>query len=256
MNRPTPSVALSVIIPVHREEAHINDLLAHLAAIPAPGDLEMRESGTGRVEIIVVDGDPKRRTLAAISQDALDQTLIKLPSDRGRARQMNAGAASAQGEVLLFLHADTRLPLDAFARIEHALFPEPGKAESCGGAFALRILPEDGGQPGPGLRFIAWAANLRARLTRAPFGDQAIFMRRDCFVPLGGFPDIPLMEDLEFMTRLRRRGLPITILSAKVVTSARRWEREGLLRCTGRNILLRALYHLGVSPQRLARLYP
>jgi len=253
--RTTPPFALSVIIPVYREEARINALLAHLAKIPPPGGPETGGE-RGGVEIIVVDGDPERHTLAAMSQDAPGQAPVKLPSDKGRARQMNAGAAAAHGDALLFLHADTRLPPDAFARIEHALYSKPGEAEIHGGAFALRITPDHGGPPGPGLRGIAWAACLRARLTRAPFGDQGIFLRRSAFEALGGFADIPLMEDLEFMTRLRRRGLPITILSARVDTSARRWEAEGLLRCTGRNVLLRACYHLGVSPQRLARFYP
>jgi len=195
----------------------------------------------------VVDGDPEGRTLAA-----LDLNLATpVASGKGRARQMNAGAALAQGDMLLFLHADTRLPVEAFQLIHSALVGQT----VCGGAFSLSIQPE-AGQPSRGLRFIAWAANLRSRVTRAPYGDQAIFIRRDCFVPLGGFSDIPLMEDLEFMTRLRRRGLPIAILRARVATSARRWEKEGLLRCTARNLLLRALYHLGVPARHLAGFYP
>lgn len=241
--------ALSVVVPVHREQARIGALLAHLAGIPAPGG-----PISGGVEILVVDGDPERATLAAIAQDAARPPVQTIASARGRARQMNAGAAAARGSVLLFLHADTRLPLDAFARIEHALAPETGEPEICGGAFRLCIAP-DGGPPGPGLRFIAWAANLRSKFTRAPYGDQAIFLRRDCFEALGGFADIPLMEDLELMTRLRRSGRRIRLLSACASTSARRWETEGLLFCTARNVLLRTLYHLGVGPQRLARFY-
>ncbi|OGR37237.1 MAG: hypothetical protein A2051_07545 [Desulfovibrionales bacterium GWA2_65_9] len=229
--------ALSVIIPVYREELRINALLAHVASLPA----------LGGVEVLVVDGDPEQRTLAVLDLDM----AIPVASDKGRARQMNAGAAVAQGDMLLFLHADTRLPVDAFQLIHSALAGQT----FCGGAFSLSIQPEVG-LPRSGLRFIAWAANLRSRVTRAPYGDQAIFIRRDCFVPLGGFSDIPLMEDLEFMTRLRRRGLPIAILRARVVTSARRWEKEGLLHCTGRNLLLRALYHLGVPAHRLVGFYP
>lgn len=236
MDRPKPSVALSVIIPVHREEARIAALLEHVAAIPAPGG----------AEVLVVDGDPERRTLAAVAAGA----AIRMASERGRARQMNAGAAAGRGDILLFLHADTRLPPGAFALIQAALADQT----LSGGAFALRIGLE--GEPvGPGLRFIAWAANLRSRCFRAPYGDQALFFRRECFEALGGFPDIPLMEDLEFMTRLRRSGRRIGILSAAVGTSARRWEREGLVRCTGRNLLLRLLYHLGVDPRRLAGFY-
>ncbi|MBU1039468.1 MAG: TIGR04283 family arsenosugar biosynthesis glycosyltransferase [Proteobacteria bacterium] len=251
MDLSTPSFALSVIVPVYREQARIAALLSHLADIPAPGGPAFGAPVFG-VEILVVDGDPERRTLAALPEGAATAGIRGLASDQGRARQMNAGAAAARGDALLFLHADTRLPLDAFARIEHALADE----DISGGAFALRITPEDGGQPGPGLRFIAWAANLRSRFTRAPYGDQGIFLRRECFEVLGGFADIPLMEDLEFMTRLRRSGRRIRLLSACAATSARRWEREGLLRCTLRNLLLRAFYHLGVRPQQLARFYP
>jgi rSAM/selenodomain-associated transferase 2 len=250
MDSATP--ALSVVIPVYREQARLHALLAHLAEIPAPGG-----PAAGSVEILVVDGDPAQATLAALPEDAAQAGVKGLASAKGRARQMNAGAAAARGNVLLFLHADTRLPLDAFARIEHALAPgsgEPGEPEICGGAFSLRITPESG-PPGPGLRCIAWAANLRSRLTRAPYGDQALFLRRDCFEALGGFADIPLMEDLELMTRLRRSGRKIRLLSSCASTSARRWEAEGLLFCTARNVLLRALYHLGVGPQRLARFY-
>ena len=240
MDRPQ----LSVVIPVYREEARIGALLEHVAGIAVP-------DCAGGVEVLVVDGDPGRSTLAAMPGGA----AIPLASARGRARQMNAGAQAAHGDVLLFLHADTRLPHDAFARIQAAL----ADADICGGAFRLRIEPDPDSKdrpPGLGLRLIAWAANLRARLFRAPYGDQAIFLRRDAFEALGGFPDLPLMEDLELMTRIRRSGRRIRLLDACARTSARRWEREGLLRCTGRNLLLRALYHLGVPAQRLAGFYP
>lgn len=226
----------SVIIPVYREEARIAALLAHVAGLPVPGG----------AEILVVDGDPQQRTLAAVPEGA----ALSLAAAKGRARQMNAGARASHGDVLLFLHADTRLPADAFTRAT-ACLADPGIG---GGAFSLRIEATEGAA-GPGLRFIAWAANLRARLSRAPYGDQAIFLRRDVFMALGGFPDIPLMEDLELMTRLRRSGGRIRILDAYAATSARRWEREGLLRCTGRNVLLRTLYHLGVPARRLAEFY-
>ena len=302
-----PPLALSVVIPVYREQARIQALLAHLAALPVPGGLRSLPTeqpttntlpvaegvATGAVateaaklrlaEILVVDGDPQQRTLAAmaggqvIGENTAMQEDPDLPAGqasakhtarpcgaasappaqvwglaaaKGRARQMNAGAAAAQGSVLLFLHADTSLPPEALDLIQKSL----ADPDICGGAFALRIVPS-GGLPGPGLRCIARAANLRSKLTRAPYGDQAIFLRQDCFQALGGFADIPLMEDLEFMTRLRRSGRKIRLLDAGAATSARRWEAEGLLRCTGRNLLLRALYHLGVSPRRLARFY-
>lgn len=240
---------LSVIIPAYREEARIAALLAHVAALPAPDG----------VEVIVADGDPERSTLVAIpsgltlaliSLAVVPLAVVPLATPKGRARQMNAGAAEARGDILLFLHADTRLPQEAFVLIQAALSDQG----ICGGAFSLAIEPEE--KPaGPGLRFIAWAANLRARFTRAPYGDQAIFLRRKVFEAIGGYADVPLMEDLELMSRLRRRGLRIALLGACVATSGRRWEREGLLRCTGRNLLLRALYHLGVPPGRLAGYY-
>ena len=233
MDRP----AISIIVPVFREETNIAALLAHVAGLGAPGG----------AELLVADGDPQRGTLAAIPPGA----AIPLATAKGRARQMNAGAAAAHGEILLFLHADTRLPPDAL-RLVSAALTDP---EICGGAFSLCIAPK-GREPGPGLHFIAWAANLRARLTRAPFGDQALFVRRAIFERAGGFPDQPIMEDLEFMTRLRRRGLRIRLLPQCARTSARRWEKEGLLACTGRNLLLRTFYHLGVSADRLARFYP
>lgn len=232
----------SVVIPVYREAARIAALLAQVAQMPAPGG----------AEFLVVDGDPERSTLAAVPEGA----AVRLASAKGRARQMNAGAAAAQGGILLFLHADTRLSQEAFGLIQSAL----ADPDICGGAFSLRIVSEKDGpkdaQPGLDLRFITWAANLRARLYRAPYGDQAIFLRRESFEALGGFADLPLMEDLELMTRLRRSGRKIRLLDACVVTSARRWEKEGLLLCTGRNLLLRALYHLGVPARRLVRFYP
>ncbi|WP_028586568.1 TIGR04283 family arsenosugar biosynthesis glycosyltransferase [Desulfocurvus vexinensis] len=230
---------LSVIIPVYREAARIAALLDHVAAIAPPGG----------AQAIVADGEPERSTLAALPENC-GLPVLPLATQQGRARQMNAGAAAARGEVLLFLHADTRLPEDAFALIREAL-TDSGVA---GGAFSLDIQP-DAGRAGPGLACIARAANMRSRLTRAPYGDQAIFLRRAVFESMHGYADIPVMEDLELMTRLRRRGLAIRILPQAVRTSARRWEAEGLARCTGRNLLLRGLYHLGVRPERLAGLY-
>lgn len=228
----------SVIVPVYREERRIQAFIAHVAALPAPGGME----------IIVVDGDPEQRTLALLS---VQEPCLALAGPKGRGKQMNAGAQQARGEILLFLHADTCLPQDAFSLIQSTL-TDPLVH---GGAFSLTIQPQDN-PAGLGLRIIAWAANLRTRLTRAPYGDQAIFLRRGTFEAVGGYADIPVMEDLELMTRLRRQGLCIRILPQSVRTSARRWEREGLWRCTGRNLLLRTLYHLGVSPERLVRFYP
>jgi len=222
---------ISVIIPVLHEAAAINELVGHVRALPAPGP----------VEVLVVDGAPEADTLAALAADA--RGIACAP---GRARQMNAGAMRATGEILLFLHADTRLPERGLFLADEAL-----AQRSVAGAFALGF----GSDAGPGLRFIAAAANLRTRLTRAPYGDQAQFFRRDYFLHRGGYREIPLMEDLELMTRIRLRGDRIALIPEAVATSPRRWRAEGLVRCTARNLFIRALYHLGVGPARLSKLY-
>jgi len=224
---------ISVVVPVYHESARINDLLAHLAAL----------DGDGTIERIVVDGSPEMDTLAVID----DPGVIAVRSPKGRARQMNVGAEAASGDVLLFLHADTKLPLDAFTSILGAL-ENPAVV---GGAFHVRFEPE---------RFVLKAFgfidNWRCKLTRVPYGDQAIFVRRAYFERNGGFRHIPIMEDVELMRRIKRLGDPIRIIDAKVTSSARRWEREGLFYCTARNCILVGLFWLGVSPHTLKRFYP
>jgi rSAM/selenodomain-associated transferase 2 len=159
---------------------------------------------------------------------------------------MNAGALLAGGEVLLFLHADTELPPDGLTRICSVI-----RDKGCvGGSFDLGIRSDR-----LCFRLIESAASLRSRMTRIPYGDQAIFLRRDYFRGLGGFRELPLMEDVDLMRRLRRSGGRIHIIRGKVKTSARRWESEGVLYCTLRNWMLMFLYLLGVSPERLARFY-
>ncbi|WP_084185187.1 TIGR04283 family arsenosugar biosynthesis glycosyltransferase [Desulfonatronum thiodismutans] len=226
-------VRLSVIIPVFREERGITALVDHLATHA------LKEIA----EILVVDGDSERRTLAVL--DGRD--VVRIGSGAGRARQMNAGAAQAHGDVLLFLHADTRLPTGADTLIFQAL----ADPRAVGGAFRLAV-----DSPRSALRLIAAAANLRTWLTRVPYGDQAIFLRRATFEKLGGYADIPLMEDLELMRRVRRKGWPVVLLREAAFTSARRWEQEGVWRCTLRNWGVRLLYHLGVCPGRLRQFYP
>ncbi len=222
---------ISVIIPVYRE-AGINDLLDDLLA----------RQHMDNAEIIVVDGAPDHDTLTRITAPR----ITTLPSPAGRGQQQNRGAEAARGEILLFLHADTLLPDHAFTLIRQAL----ANPDVAGGAFSLSYAPAR-----PGLSFIAAAANLRSGRTRVPYGDQAIFVRRSVFHELGGFAPLPIMEDLEFMTRLRRQGHTIRILAMPVRTSARRHLREGILRCTLRNLLLRLLYHCGAPSSFLAGLY-
>ena len=201
-----------------------------------------QQAHISRCQIIVVDGDPGGNTLAAI--ESADVTGIV--SRKGRGAQMNAGAKVAEGKILLFLHADTRLPADALVKIERAL-AEP---KIVAGAFNLGIDSERWF-----LKYIAMRANMRSRSNRIPYGDQAIFIRKTTFDQIGGYADIPIMEDIDLMRRLKKDGKRIRILKDKVMTSARRWEAEGPLVTTFRNQLLVLFYYLGVSPTRLARFY-
>jgi rSAM/selenodomain-associated transferase 2 len=226
-------MTISVIIPVLHEQAVINATIAHLCAIRSD---EM-------LEIIVVDGGAEADTLKVIK----DGGVRRLAAGAGRAGQMNAGAAEAGGGILLFLHADTKLPADAFGRITGCM--EGGRF--VGGAFDLGI-----GCEGLAFRIIEKAASLRSRLTRIPYGDQAIFIRRDYFHRIGGYREMSLMEDVDLMRRIKREGRAISIIPEKLRTSGRRWNREGVVRCTLRNWTIMLLYLIGVSPQKLARRYP
>lgn len=221
---------LSVIIPVLNEAKYLQRLIARLRAIcPA-------------AEVIVVDGG---------SEDETGEVVRRLPwvtylsARRGRASQMNAGAAAANGTVLLFLHSDTLLPAEANAAILEA-FNDP---DVVAGRFDVGF-----DNPRPVLKVIAFFINVRSRLTKICTGDQALFVRRMIFKGLGGYPDIPLMEDVEFAKRLKRKGT-MRCLRVKVTTSARKWEREGILRTILLMWTLRLLYVVGVSPDRLSRWY-
>lgn len=232
----------SVIIPVFREQRRIVPLLENLFSLPAPGGLEA----------LVVDGDPQAATILALeayveeSRPDWSRAVHCLTSPTGRGRQMNTGAQAAKGDVLLFLHADTTLPETTFPAIERGLHDIRVNA----GAFSLRI--ESSWWI---VRAIGHASTWRTRYNRVPFGDQALFFRRRVFHTLGGFQEIPVMEDLELMRRLRRQKLHIVILPEAVTTSGRRWETEGPIFCSLRNVLLRTLFALGVGPQTLARFY-
>jgi len=225
-----PSV--SVVIPVLREAHLLGALIDHIDHV----------ADAVPIEIIVVDGSPEGDSIRGFAREGV--TLLTAPA--GRARQMNAGAALAKGQALLFLHADTRLPPNAFRRVAETL----ADGRTMAGAFDLQY-----GSNRPSIRLIGRVACLRSRLTRIPYGDQAQFFRRDYFERLGGFSDIPLMEDVEIMRRIKARGDRICILPEPVVTSARRQEKEGVLYCTLRNWTIISLYCLGMSPQRLIRFY-
>jgi len=184
----------------------------------------------------VVDGGS---TDGTIERAAAHCDLV-LKGEKGRARQMNAGARAAQGDALVFLHADTRLPQDA----DRAIFKALDSVRW--GRFDVRIDSRH-----PVLVVVAFAMNLRSRLTGIATGDQAIFVRRDAFA---GFPELPLMEDVAFSAQMKRQGAP-ACLRERVVTSGRRWEQRGVLRTILLMWRLRFLYWLGVPAQRLARDY-
>jgi rSAM/selenodomain-associated transferase 2 len=226
------NVTFSLIIPVLHETSAIREAVARIRML----------DGGETAEIIVVDGDPEGETLRAIP----DGATRKILSEQGRGRQLNRGAEAASGEVLVFLHADTALPTNALSRIGEALSDDT----LAGGAFNLEI-----DSPRPIFRLIERVASRRSRITRIPYGDQAIFLRRACFRALGGFRELPLMEDVDLMRRLRFSGGRIAILPERVVTSARRWEKEGALYTTLRNWVLVTLFSLGIDAKRLARWY-
>jgi len=226
----TAGPRISVIIPVFNETTIINGVVRHV-----------RDVAEGPVEIVVADGGPGYRTLAVVA----DPAVIRVESLPGRGIQMNAGAKCATGDILLFLHADTLLPQNAFADIRRAV-----KGGAVGGAFSLSI---DSSRLSLGI--VSWFANWRTRLERVPYGDQAQFLLAETFRDLGGFADVPIMEDVELFQRIRYRGLPISVLRATVNTSPRRWNREGVLRRTLKNWWMRVRYALGASPQELVRHY-
>lgn len=227
------SPAFSIIIPVLHEGNIINGLLESLRRFAAEKP----------VEIIVVDGSPSQDTLQVIT----DETIQKYSCHAGRARQMNLGAAHASGDILIFLHADTLMPTNALTRIQETL-QDPGLV---GGAFSLQI-----DSPRFLLRMIAVFSTLRSRMTRAPYGDQTIFLRKSYFDSIGGYHDLPLMEDVELMRRIKKHKDDIIILPAAVITSDRRWNQEGLLYTALRDTLIIFLYWCGMPAEKLARFYP
>lgn len=222
--------SLSVIIPVLDDAEEVAACLTALSARPPD------------VEVIVVDGGSLDGTPILVEGFGFPRLLR---SDPGRARQMNAGAAGAGGAVFLFLHADTRLPPDAFAALAEAL-ADPAVV---GGRFDVRLASDR-----PIFRLVEALMNLRSRWTGIATGDQAIFARREAFEAIGGYPDIPLMEDVELSKALKRVGR-LACLRARVRTSARKWERDGVLRTILLMWTLRSLHFIGVDPHRLHRLY-
>jgi rSAM/selenodomain-associated transferase 2 len=221
---------LSIIMPVLNE----GDGIA--AALDALADL--RALGT---ELIVVDGGSRDATVQQ-AQLRADQVVL---APRGRALQMNAGAEKASGEVLLFLHADTRLPAEADRVVLNGL----NRSRRAWGRFDVRIEGRS-----PLLPVVAWLMGLRSRLTGIATGDQAIFVSREAFQAVGGFPAIALMEDIAMCKRLKRLGRPLSLRMC-VTTSGRRWEKNGVLSTILLMWRLRFAYFFGADPKKLARQY-
>jgi rSAM/selenodomain-associated transferase 2 len=220
---------LSIVMPVLDEASDIEAALQALAPCRTRG-----------AEVIVVDGGSGDGT-AALARPLADRVLS---APRGRAAQMNAGAAATQGDVLLFLHADTRLPENA----DRLIFGGLAHSGRVWGRFDVRF------DHGRSLRLVATMMNLRSRLTGICTGDQALFATRAAFEQVGGFPDLPLMEDVTMAARLKRVGRPLC-LRARVTTSGRRWHRHGPWRTILLMWRLRLAYFFGTDPAQLAKAY-
>jgi rSAM/selenodomain-associated transferase 2 len=223
-------LTVSVIVPTWNEARRLSRLLDALARCSPPPH-----------EVIVVDGGSSDGTVVLGRGRARVMT-----TERGRARQQNAGASAATGRVLWFLHADSIPPPDAIGQIRSAL----GRGAP-GGCFRI-VFPRAERRGHPLLRPVALGINARTRVTGKGTGDQGIYVRREVFEGIGGFPDWPLFEDVALASRLRRFGRP-AVSAGPLETSARRWVGQGIVRTTLRMWALRAGYILGVAPWRLAR---
>ncbi|MBI4667560.1 MAG: TIGR04283 family arsenosugar biosynthesis glycosyltransferase [Nitrospinae bacterium] len=218
---------ISIIIPAWREGS-------------APGELAKRFMDLPKVEVII--------SLCLEDTQTVRPKLPRLKvveGAKGRAVQMNSGAREARGDVLLFLHADTSIEPGSLNSVREAM----ARQDVAGGAYRLAI-----DSPKHTLKLVEAGANLRSRFLKMPYGDQAIFVRKTVFDGIGGYEDVPLMEDVRLITAMKRRG-KVVILSDAARTSARRWEREGVWRRVTKNLALITLHQLGVSPQKLADYY-
>ena len=226
---------LSIIIPTLNEESLIEKNLASIRKQLLAIGNELS------AEIIVADGGSRDRTVETARRFA-DRVCI---SDKGRGEQMNAGAKVSKGDLLLFLHADSILYLSGIVNMLKVMEDN----NIVGGAFRLKIDSKKTFH-----KVISSFANMRSRILGIAYGDQGIFARRNIFYAVGGYPDISIMEDVEFVKRLKGKGKFI-ILNECVTTSSRRWDREGILYTTIRNWILISLYLIGASPNRLKGWY-
>jgi rSAM/selenodomain-associated transferase 2 len=222
-----PRPYISVIIPALNEASNVDQAIAH--------------AKDGEAEIIVVDGGSTDETVEKASRAGA--RIVK--SSPGRATQQNTGAAAAGGKVLLFLHADTRLPRGYVAHVFDALL-DPGMSV---GAFVFRTDIDK-----PLMKCVELLANFRSRCLKLPYGDQALFVRKAAFEGAGGFPAVPIAEDLFLVKELRKRG-HVCMVPAPAVTSGRRWKKLGVVRTTLMNQIILAGLALNISPHTLRRLY-
>ncbi len=222
---------ISIVIPTLNESACIRETLRCLV-----------ENAMGPIEIIVVDGGSIDSTVEIAAE--FDVQIVNGPA--GRSAQMNAGAAVATGDVLMFLHGDTRVPKDFDQWIVNTLEQQQ---EPIAGAFNLEIAGESWQ-----LRWVEWGVRVRSTIFQLPYGDQAIFLKSSTFYKFGGFPELAIMEDFVLIRSLAKCGR-IAIVPAAVITSARRWEKQGVIKTTVINQMMIIGYALGVEPDRLRQWY-
>ena len=225
---------LSIIIPIYGEDQPLARTVRHLNRLYFPWSWE----------IIIVQGKTEKNRMTP-PPSHIPLTLIHSP--QGRGIQMNQGAHQATGDLLLFLHVDTRLDQKGADMLVKTM----KQTQNICGAFDLAI-----DAPEKIFRLIERIASHRSRLTRLPYGDQALFFSRSIFDAVGGFPNVPIMEDVGIMQGIKKQGIRPTILPCPVTTSARRWKREGLIHTTLRNWSLILLYLAGIPPERLKNFYP
>lgn len=219
---------ISIIVPVYNEERTIRDTIRHLRALP------------GEKEILVADGGSTDSTRAIAEEEG-----VLLRTAKGRARQMNAAARYAKGDILWFVHSDSVVDPNSLTAINRAV-----DAGCIGGCFSVYFHDAKGFN----LWWIARLSNRRARYLQLMFGDQGLFMRRDRFLQMNGFKEIPIMEDWDLSVRAHKEGV-MSLLPERIGTSARRFQEGGVLRTLLRMHLLKLRYLLGVSPVRLAQAY-
>ncbi len=227
---------ISIIIPTLNESNYLADTLQSIF-----------DAVSNPVEIIVVDGGSVDNTV----EIAIKSGVQVVSCGNGRSYQMNAGAAVATGDVLMFLHGDTRVPIgfDRWVEAWINLSKLLRKEHSIAGAFNLKI---NGNRSG--LRWVEWGVKVRSKFFNLPYGDQALFLKASTFHELGGFPELPIMEDFVFVRSLLKHG-KIVIVPAAVITSARRWEQQGIFKTTIINQTMILGYSLGISPNRLKQWY-